>query len=111
MYYHAMVIFCFILFVAVDIALCFFTLCLAGFSVCLIFCCQSTILVIADACFSFVLIPYIFSKHNMFVSISSVICSYLSCTALVTQTPKAHTVNNIENMMISVKFKLQTNGN
>ena len=58
---------------------------------------------------------YLLHKHNMFVSVSSVVCVYLSYTALASQTLKAHTVNKmllyIENMLISVKFKLQTNGN
>ena len=53
----------------------FVTLCLAGFSVFLFFC-----------MFFFFLIPCIVSKHNVFVSISSVVCSYLSCSALATQT-------------------------
>ena len=49
----------------------------------------------------------------LFVSISSVVCSYLTCTACVTKILKTHTVQEIfvyiENTLISVKYKLQVN--
>ena len=56
-----------------------------------------------------------FAKQKLFVSICGVVCSYLTCTVCETKTRKALTVNKIflyiENKMISVKFKLQVNGN
>ena len=55
------------------------------------------------------------AKQKLFVSICGVVCSYLTCTVCETQARKALTVNEIfvyiENKMISVKFKLQVNGN
>ena len=66
-------------------------------------------------CYIFSYSLYLFAKHKLCVSISRVVCSYLTCTACVMQALKAHTVNEIviyiKNKLISVKCKLQVNGN